>query len=256
MGIINVTEDSFYSGSRATNEATLIEKATKHIEEGASILDIGAMSSRPGARISDPKEEAKTVVWALDLLTKRFDTIYSVDTLHSHVAQEALQVGAAIINDISASEVDPKIIDVVKAFRVPYIAMHMQGLPETMQNDPQYVNVSKDIFNFFAQKIQYFSTCGIEELVIDVGFGFGKTIQHNYQLLNSLDSFIALRKPILVGLSRKSMLYKALEISQDESLNSTTAVQTIALLKGANILRVHDVKEAVEVIKILNLLSS
>jgi dihydropteroate synthase len=250
MGIINLTSDSFYEDSRVRSEKSLIELAEKHFEGGASILDLGGMSSRPSAGVVDPNEESKRIVWALNVLQKRYVILYSVDTIHASVAEAAVDSGAHMINDISAGNYDSKMIPYISKTKTPYIAMHMKGLPATMQEAPFYSNVSLEVFEFFVEKIQIFNQLGIQDVILDVGFGFGKTIDHNYQLLRDLDSFKSLGRPMLVGLSRKSMIYKLLDLSPEDALNGTTSLHTLALIKGADILRVHDAKEASEVIKL------
>jgi dihydropteroate synthase len=252
MGVININENSFYENSRANSENNLLKLTEKHLKEGADIIDIGAMSSRPGALISKPEDEAKQIQSALKSITKHFDCYISVDTVHSFVAQLAYDYGGHMINDISAGCIDQKMFTTMGQLKIPYIAMHMQGTPENMQSNPVYENVAYDVLQYFSKIMHNFKQAGGEDIIIDPGFGFGKTIEHNYKLLSQLALFKILDRPILVGLSRKSMIYKVLTTTPDEALNGTTVLNTIALLKGANILRVHDVKEAKECIKLVN----
>jgi dihydropteroate synthase len=252
MGVININENSFYENSRANSENNLLKLTEKHLKEGADIIDIGAMSSRPGALISKPEDEAKQIQSALKSITKHFECYISVDTVHSLVAQLAYDYGGHMINDISAGSIDQKMFTTMGQLKIPYIAMHMQGTPENMQSNPVYENVTYDVLQYFSRIMHDFKQAGGEDIIIDPGFGFGKTIEHNYKLLSQLALFKILDRPILVGLSRKSMIYKVLTTTPEEALNGTTVLNTIALLKGANILRVHDVKEAKECIKLVN----
>lgn len=252
MGIININQNSFYENSRANNETQLLKLVEKHLKEGANIIDIGAMTSRPGAIISDAKEEVQIIKEALKAITKTFDTIISVDTVHSLVAQITYDFGGHMINDISSGGIDPNMFHTIGKLKMPYVAMHMQGTPLTMQDNPSYKNVTYDVCSHFTKVIHDFKLAGGEDIIIDPGFGFGKTIQHNYQLLHQLNLFKILEKPILVGFSRKSMIYKILNKTPEEALNGTSVLNTIALIKGANILRVHDVKEALECITLFN----
>lgn len=253
MGIINVTPDSFYDGgTNRTNDAVILT-AEKHLKEGATILDIGGMSSRPGAELISEEEELSRVIPALQLVLKYFPSaLISIDTFRGKVADEALSNGASIINDISAGRFDESIVEVVAKRKCPYIIMHIQGIPQNMQQNPSYENVVKEVKAFFEERVAFMNRQGVKNLILDVGFGFGKTVAHNYQLLSCLKEFKAFGYPILAGVSRKSMLTKLLEISTEQSLNATTVANTLALVNGANILRVHDVKEAVEVLKIYN----
>jgi dihydropteroate synthase len=251
MGIINLTSDSFYALSRAGNVAECVRTAEKMISEGADILDLGAMSSRPGSAVSSPASEKDFLLPAIDAILKEFpDVILSVDTLHSDVAEGAMDHGAHIINDISGGVFDPAILSVAARHRAPYIMMHMKGLPETMQNNPQYEDVVMSVLNFFTRQYDVARSQGIMDVILDPGFGFGKTTEHNYDLLRRLEVFQILDCPVLAGLSRKSMIWKVLETTPEEALNGTTALHMAALLKGANILRVHDVREAKEVVKL------
>ncbi len=251
MGILNLTTDSFYDGGNYLTDEKIILKVKTMLDEGASIIDIGAQSSKPGAMQMSSKEELKKILPTIKLLKSKFkNIIISVDTFWSNTAKQSVLKGANIINDISAGEIDKNMLRTIAKLNVPYIMMHMQGTPEIMQDNPQYNNVTLEIINFFKHKISKLSRLGFNKIIIDPGFGFGKTMQHNYQLLNNLTQFKNLKKPILVGASRKSMIYKLLDIETDKALNGTSIINTIALQNGANILRVHDVKEAIECIKI------
>lgn len=251
MGILNATPDSFYNdGMNATPENFLV-LADKMINDGASILDIGGVSTRPGAKNISIDEESRRVLPVIELIRKKFPEIYiSVDTYNATIATLAVDCGADIVNDISAGTIDNNMLPTVRDARVPYIAMHMQGTPDTMQQHPIYKDVTMDIFDYFIRKIKDIDDAGIKDIIVDVGFGFGKTLEHNYQLLKNLHIFKMLGKPILVGLSRKSMIGKLLNVSPADSLNGSTALHMLALQQGADILRVHDVKEACEAIKI------
>ena len=251
MGILNLTTDSFYDGGNYLTDEKIILKVKTMLDEGASIIDIGAQSSKPGAMQMSSKEELKKILPTIKLLKSKFkNIIISVDTFWSNTAKQSVLKGANIINDISAGEIDKNMLRTIAKLNVPYIMMHMQGTPEIMQDNPQYNNVTLEIINFFKHKINNLSKLGFKKIIIDPGFGFGKNMQHNYQLLNNLTQFKNLKKPILVGASRKSMIYKLLDIETDKALNGTSIINTIALQNGANILRVHDVKEAIECIKI------
>ena len=251
MGIINATPDSFYDGGQHITLDNIIALAEKMVTDGADILDIGGQSTRPNSeRISD-EEELKRILPVIKTVHHHFpQVIISIDTYHSRVAEEAVNAGTSIVNDISAGEMDKGMIPVVAALKVPYICMHMQVTPDTMQKDPVYDDVVKDIIDFFINKINECKEAGITDLIIDPGFGFGKTARHNFQLLKELNSFSMLQKPILAGLSRKASIYKTLGISAAEALNGTTVLNTMALMNGASILRVHDVKEAREAVKL------
>ena len=251
MGILNITEDSFFDGGKYKTEEEIINKCHKMLEEGASIIDIGAQSSRPGAQAISTKQELSNLLPIIKLLRSRFpNLILSVDTYWAKVAEECIKAGANIINDISAGELDERMIDTIAELQVPYIIMHMKGTPSNMQKNPAYGDVTSEIISYFQQKIKKLYTKGIKDIIIDPGFGFGKTLAHNYQLLNELEKFKQFGIPILVGTSRKSMIYKLLDNSPEQALNGTIITNTIALQKGVNILRVHDVKEAIECIKI------
>lgn len=253
MGILNITPDSFYAGSRNQTAQEISERANRILEEGAGIIDIGAYSSRSNAENISPEEEMRRLRMALEVLNKEHpDAIISVDTFRADVAAMCVEeFGVAIINDIAAGEMDPHMFDTIARLNVPYIMMHMQGTPQTMQATPHYDNLIKEIFLYFAAKIEQLHAKGVKDIILDPGFGFGKTVAHNYELLNQLQEFSLFEMPVLVGVSRKSMIYKLLGGTPFEALNGTTALNTISLLKGANILRVHDVKEAVETVKIV-----
>ena len=251
MGIINLTPDSFYEGSRQQTNASIIAQASKMIDEGVDIIDVGGQSTRPGSNRISAKEELHRVIPAIEIILKDFpETIISVDTYQSTVANEAIKTGASIINDISAGNMDKDMLETVAKLQAPYICMHMKGTPKDMQVDASYDNVTKEVLDFFIQKMEQCREAGINDVIIDPGFGFGKTISHNFTLLKELDVFKMLEKPIMVGLSRKSTIYKTLGTTAGEALNGTTALNTLAIQNGANILRVHDVKEAREVIKL------
>ena len=257
MGILNITPDSFYDGGMYKDEISILNQTEKMLVDGATFIDVGAYSSRPGAAEVSEEEELKRIVPVIELLIKKFpDIIISVDTFRSKVAKETISLGAAIINDISGGNLDSKMYETIAKLKVPYILMHMAGTPKTMQNNPNYEDVTKDLIYFFSEKIDQLHRLNVSDIIIDVGFGFGKTIEHNFQLLRNMSLFQHLDKPILAGLSRKSMLYKTLDITAQEALNATTSANTIALLNGANILRVHDVKEAVEAVTLVNQLGA
>ena len=251
MGILNVTPDSFYDGGVYRQKDAILRSVDKMIEQGAHIIDVGGMSSRPGAEIIGVSEELKRVLEPLELIRKRHPKqILSIDTVHSQVAKSCLEIGVHIVNDISAGNIDPAILDIPTQFGAPYIMMHMKGKPKDMQQNLTYVDPVLDILDFFTQKVGVLREKGIVDIIIDPGFGFGKSIQHNYQILHQLKSLKVLGLPILAGLSRKSMIYKVLESDPASALNGTTALHMIALLNGADILRVHDVKEAAETIRL------
>ena len=253
MGILNVTPDSFYAGSRMQTEEDIANRAAQILEEGASIIDIGAYSSRPDAENISPKEEIRRLKTGLDILNRDYpDAVISVDTFRAEVAEWCVKEhGVAIINDIAAGEMDPGMFETVARLGVPYIMMHMQGTPQTMHKNPHYDNLLKEIFIYFARKIQQLRDLGVKDIIIDPGFGFGKTLGHNYELMAHLEEFSVFGLPLLVGVSRKSMIYRLLGGTPEESLNGTAVLDTIALMKGADILRVHDVREAVEAVKIV-----
>ena len=252
MGIINMTDDSFYDGGTNNNSNKTLKKVTKFIKEGADIIDIGGYSSRPGAKNISIKEEWKRIKDIIPIVNKNFPkTIISVDTFRSEIAKRAIENGAHIINDISGGSIDKSLFDTVASLKTPYILTHIKGNPENMQENPNYNSVINEITKYFKKKIITLKSKGINNIIIDPGFGFGKSLQHNYEILNNLNKFKKFNLPILVGVSRKSMIYRLLKTNPKEALNGTTVVNTLCLLGGANILRVHDVKEAKECIKII-----
>jgi len=257
MGILNITPDSFYDGGKYQNEKSILKRVEQMLSEGAGIIDIGAVSTRPGSQSVDKKEEHNRLIPALKAVVKEFpDAIISIDTYRSAVAAAAVSEGAHIINDISAGGFDAKMFDTIAKLNVPYIMMHMQGTPQNMQLNPQYDDVVNDIILFFAKKITQLTRAGAKDIIVDPGFGFGKTVEQNYELLNGLDYFKTIEAPLMVGISRKSMIYKLLETTSEEALNGTSVAHSIALMKGADMLRVHDVKEAVQAIKIIKALTN
>ncbi|HXD93177.1 MAG TPA: dihydropteroate synthase [Bacteroidia bacterium] len=253
MGVLNLTPDSFYDGGTLLTEKDLLAKAEKHVKEGASILDLGAVSTKPNAAEVGEEEELIRLLPALKLLRKTFPNVFiSVDTYRSNIAIAVANEGADIINDISGGTFDINMLETVVKLKLPYVIMHIQGTPQTMQQNPQYKNVVTNVFDFFTQQIKAAQQNGIEQLILDVGFGFGKTLEHNYELLAQLKKFEVLGFPLLAGVSRKSMVNKVIGTKPENALNGTTVVNTLALLNGANILRVHDVKEAMQVIQLVN----
>jgi len=250
MGIVNCTPDSFYSESRKQSEIDVLKQVEKHLSNGAEIIDLGGYSSRPGAKEISQKEEISRVIPFIKQIKKEFNAMISLDTFRAEVARQGLEEGVDIINDISAWEIEPQLLEVISKYKCPYILMHMKGIPSTMQNKTQYANIFNEVIHFISEKLAILQQRGINDVIIDPGFGFGKNIEQNYILLNNLDAFHLLNKPILVGLSRKSMIYKKLNTTPEESLNGTNILNTIALLKDAKILRVHDVKEAIQCIKL------
>ena len=253
MGILNVTPDSFYAGSRTQTEAEIVRRVRQIVSEGAAIIDIGAYSSRPNADNVSSREEMERLRMGLKILFEiQPDAVVSVDTFRADVARMCVEeYGVAIINDIAAGEMDTDMFHTVAALNVPYIMMHMQGTPQSMQQHPHYDNLLKEVFLYFARKVQQLRDLGVKDIILDPGFGFGKTVEHNYELLAHLEEFRIFELPLLVGVSRKSMIYRLLDITPQEALNGTTVLDTICLLKGADILRVHDVKEAVETVRIV-----
>jgi len=250
MGILNLTPDSFYDGGRYQGEAAL-RQVENMLVEGADIIDIGGMSSRPGAELVSLEEERKRVIPVIRSILNAFpETILSIDTVRSEIAKEAYACGVGIINDISASKVDSGMYDILGQLKVPYVLMHMQGLPNNMQQNPNYSNVTKEVLDFLIEELGRLKAYNPTDVIIDPGFGFGKTVEHNYELLKNLGLFKILECPIMVGISRKSMISKVTGSSSEEALNGTTALHMLALQNGADILRVHDVKEAVEVRKL------
>ena len=253
MGILNVTPDSFYAGSRTQTEAEIVRRVKQIVSEGAAIIDIGAYSSRPNADNVSAREEMERLRMGLKILFEiQPDAVVAVDTFRADVARMCVEeYGVAIINDIAAGEMDADMFHTVAALNVPYIMMHMQGTPQSMQQHPHYDNLLEEVLLYFARKVQQLRDLGVKDIILDPGFGFGKTIEHNYELLSHLEDFRIFELPLLVGVSRKSMIYRLLDITPQEALNGTTVLDTICLLKGADILRVHDVKEAVETVRIV-----
>jgi dihydropteroate synthase len=255
MGIINTTPDSFYSGSRQQTIDAILHQAEKMLAEGATILDIGGQSTRPGSKKITAAEEIERIKEPIKAVHQRFPEAYiSIDTYYASVATEAITAGACIINDVSAGTIGTQMLPTVASLNVPYVLMHMQGTPQTMQENPQYANVTKEVLEFFIAKKERLKQEGINDVIIDPGFGFGKTIEHNFQLLHSLEVFSLLEAPLLVGISRKSTIWRTLKTTAEHALNGTTVLNTIGLLKGASILRVHDVKEAIEAITLIQAL--
>ena len=257
MGILNVTPDSFYDGGFYKNETSILNQVETMLNEGATLIDLGAYSSKPNAESVSETEELQRILPIVKLLVEKFpNIILSIDTFRSEVAKQCIESGAAIINDISAGVLDDKMIKTVASLNVPYIMMHMRGTPQTMQQQTHYDNILKDILFYFSERIAIARQYGIKDIIIDPGFGFAKTLEQNFELFNKLEGFKITDLPLLVGVSRKSMIYKTLDTTPNEALNGTTALHVIALQKGANILRVHDVKEAMECIKLTNTLKS
>lgn len=258
MGILNITPDSFYSGSRVFENLDLVlNKAEQMIQEGADIIDIGGYSSRPGSDEISTQEELERVIPVIKAIKKQFpEILISIDTFRAEVSQQAVQSGADFVNDISSGELDPDMLETVGKLDVPYIAMHMKGTPKNMQTFTDYHDILSEIMYFFAKKKQECIKAGIKDVIFDPGFGFAKTLEQNYWILKNLYYFKTIQSPILVGLSRKSMIYKTLEILAEEALNGTTALNMVALLNGAKILRVHDVKEAKQTLKLFNQLNT
>ena len=255
MGILNITADSFYDGGKYTSEKEQLMRVEQMLKEGADFIDIGAQSSRPGAHEIGTAKEISLLIPAIERIRKRFpEAIISIDTWHSEVAISAHNLGADIINDISGGTFDAKMFETIGKIQIPYILMHTGGRPEVMQDNPQYENILKEVIYFMSKQIANLNTIGVNDIIIDPGFGFGKTLEHNYELLKNLDHFSFLEAPLLVGISRKSMIYKYLNIKPTDSLNSTTALNMLALKNGADILRVHDVKEAKECVELWKIL--
>ncbi len=257
MGVLNITSDSFYDGGRYTSECKQIKQTEKMIDEGAKIIDIGAVSTKPGAKQVSEKEEIRKLIPVIIKIRKIFsDICISADTYRASVAELSVDNGADIINDISGGTFDAQMFETIAKINVPYIIMHIQGSPQNMQKNPVYKDVVKEIILFFSKQINKLKKIGVHDVIIDPGFGFGKTLAHNYEILDKLDMFKIFELPVLVGMSRKRMIYKLLNITPSEALNGTSVLNTIALLKGANILRVHDVQQAFESIKITSALNS
>ncbi len=254
MAILNITPDSFYAGSRVSSVTEALKSAEKFIDAGATFIDIGAYSSRPGATDISETEEIERLVPVVQVISKAFpEVLLSIDTFRASVAEAGINAGAHIINDISAGNLDENMFATVAKLQVPYIMMHMKGTPQTMQEQPVYQNVTKEVFNYFSEKIKTLTAMGVKDIILDPGFGFAKTLEHNYQLLKELELLNFFELPLIVGFSRKSMISKVLNIKPEEALNGTTVLNTTALLKGANILRVHDVREAVECVRLVKL---
>jgi dihydropteroate synthase len=252
MGILNITPDSFYAGSRFTLADNYLETAGKMLEAGATILDIGGYSSRPGAEDISPEEEKDRILPVVTAICNTFpDALISIDTFRASVARSAIEAGADIINDISGGTLDEQMFQTAGELGCPYILMHMKGTPQTMQSQTVYDSLFTDVYRYFTERIQLLKNAGVKDIILDPGFGFAKTTDQNYDLLGRLQDFQSLGHPILAGLSRKSMIYKKLGTTPEEALNGTTVLNTIALTKGASILRVHDVREAVEAIRLI-----
>jgi dihydropteroate synthase len=253
MGILNCTPDSFFDGGTYNNDSQFLKQAEKLLSEGADFIDIGAYSSKPNAEFVTEEEEIARMVPAVELVMKHFpDTLISVDTFRAAVAKAAVGSGAAIVNDIAAGMLDDKMLETVGQLKVPYIMMHMRGTPQTMVKLTQYDDIVGEMLLYFSERIEAARQHGIDDIIIDPGFGFAKTLAQNYEVLNKMELFKMTELPILAGMSRKSMIYKLLNITPQEALNGTTVLNTIALSKGAIILRVHDVKEAVETVRIVD----
>ncbi len=253
MGILNITPDSFYDKHLHKGMYAIMAQADKMISEGADILDIGGQTTKPGSKRISAQEEQARVLPVIELLQQKYpDLLLSIDTYYAAVAIDAVNAGAGIINDISGGNMDTAMLQTVAALQVPYICMHMKGTPETMQQNASYVDVVNEVLDYFIEKLATCTAAGIKDVIIDPGIGFGKTIQHNFKLLKNLSAFQLLDKPILAGLSRKGTIYKTLNITAEEALNGTTVLNTLALFNGANIIRVHDVKEAKEIITLLD----
>ena len=256
MGILNVTPNSFFDGGKYKNEDEIISQVDKMLGSGATFIDIGAYSSKPSAEFVSEKEEIERIVPVIELILKHFpDTLLSIDTFRAEVAKTSIENGAAIINDIAAGELDDDMFNVIAQYNVPYIMMHMRGNPQTMQSLTQYDDIVKEMLFYFSEKVKKARGIGINDLILDPGFGFAKTTDQNYEVLQKMELFNLLGLPVLAGVSRKSMIYKTLNNSAQEALNGTTVINTIALTKGAKILRVHDVKEAMECVTLYNKIS-
>ncbi|KLT69839.1 dihydropteroate synthase [Flavobacterium sp. ABG] len=256
MGILNLTPNSFFDGGKYNNEDEIITRATNILTEGADFIDLGGYSSKPNAEFVSEQEEIDRVVPAIELILKHFpDALLSIDTFRAGVAKASIESGAAIINDIASGELDDKMFDVIAKYNVPYIMMHMRGNPQTMQSLTQYDDIMKEMLFYFSEKVQKARSLGINDLILDPGFGFAKTTDQNFEVMQKMELFNLLELPVLAGISRKSMIYKTLHITAEEALNGTTILNTIALSKGAKILRVHDVKEAVECITLFTKMS-
>lgn len=256
MGILNITPNSFFDGGKYANENSILQQVDKMLIGGATFIDVGAYSSKPNAEFVSEDEEISRLIPVIELILKNFpETLISVDTFRATVAKKAIENGACIVNDISAGSLDENMMQTAAKLQVPYIMMHMKGNPQTMQSLAQYENIVKEMLFYFSEKVSQARSLGINDLIIDPGFGFAKTLEQNFEVMNKLELFQMLELPLLVGISRKSMIYKTLETSAEFALNGTTVLNTIALQKGAKILRVHDVKEAMECVKLYNKLN-
>lgn len=256
MGILNVTPNSFFDGGKYKNESEILSQTEKMLSEGADFIDIGAYSSKPSAEFVTEQEEIDRIVPAIELILKHFpETLLSIDTFRAEVAKASIESGASIINDIAAGELDDKMFNVIAKYNVPYIMMHMRGNPQTMQSMTQYDDIIKEMLFYFSEKVKKARSLGINDLILDPGFGFAKTTDQNYEVMKQMELFNVLELPVLAGISRKSMIYKTLNNTPQEALNGTTFLNTIALTKGAKILRVHDVKEAVECVALFGKMS-
>jgi dihydropteroate synthase len=255
MGIINSTPDSFYAGSRFSGMDAILAQCERMIRDGATIIDIGGQSTRPGSTPISAEEELQRVIGSIGAIHRQFpETFISVDTYYAVVAKEAVAAGASLVNDVSAGTMDELMIPVVASLQVPYVLMHMKGTPQTMQQEAHYDDVTKEVLDFFIHQTARLQKAGINDIIIDPGFGFAKTIAHNFELLRNLSVFRILERPILLGISRKSTIYKTLQVTSEEALNGTTVLNTVGLMNGAHILRVHDVKEAREAVMLVEAL--
>ena len=249
MGILNLSKDSFYDGGKYSSKDKALKQTEKMLNEGADIIDIGAFTSKPGSKLFSAEKEKQILFPILEILINNFpEKLFSIDTFRSEIAKNSIEIGASIINDISGGKFDEKMFEVIAKNKVPYVMMHMKGTPKTMQLNPEYKNVVIDVLNFFVKQVKIAQEIGVTDIIIDPGFGFGKSLNHNFELLKGLNLFKKISCPILIGLSRKSMIYKILNGNPNQSLNGTTILNTFALINGANIIRVHDVKEAKECI--------
>ena len=255
MGIMNLTPDSFYAGSRQAGVEMAVETAGEMLADGASILDLGGMSSRPGAELISSKKERKRIIPAVAAIKAAYPSaVISVDTVYAATARAAVAEGAGMINDISAGSIDPELLECLPELNVPYVLMHMRGKPTNMQKKTKYKDLIGEIWDFLAEKNAQLTAAGVNDIILDPGFGFGKSVKQNYKLLNNLHAFQTMNRPVLAGISRKSMIWRALDVEPSEALNGTTALHVIALQQGAAILRVHDVREAIEVVKLMDIL--
>lgn len=253
MGILNITPDSFFDGGKYKNEKSILQLVEKMITDGADFIDVGGYSSRPGAKDVTQEEELERVLSVIKVIVKNFpESILSIDTFRSEVARQAIEEGALMVNDISGGALDNKMFDLIARHHIPYILMHMKGTPQTMKSMAEYENLISEMLDYFHPRLHQLHQMGVADIMIDPGFGFAKTIAHNFELLKQLELLKILNKPMVIGLSRKSMIWKTLDTNPENALNGTTVLNTIALLKGASILRIHDVKEAVEAVKLTN----